>query len=91
MKLHVTDTAWGISRKDGSAGEKVVGNHVFDAKVGPLPEISHVKFEIKAVKENSIVLFLSEKTGCIELEKGKSYTHRPMSFDGGHYYTFTLE
>ena len=47
--------------------------------------------KIEEIKEDGIVLFLSERAGSVEIGLGKPYDYRPFSMDGGHYYKISLE
>ena len=94
MKLTIVDMGWGIDRRSGKYGENEVETVVFeDLKVGPLPPVGPAKhvFKIEEVEEGKIKIFLSERSGCINLAVGKSYDYRPFSMDGGHYYRLNLE
>ncbi|MBO4541468.1 MAG: hypothetical protein J5736_05790 [Bacilli bacterium] len=94
MELHIIDTSWGVDRRNGRYGESEAANVVFQKlKVGPLPPIGPARhvFKIEEIKENSIVLFLSERAGSVEISMGKPYDYRPLSMDGGHYYKIILE
>ena len=94
MKLRIIDTSWGIDRKTGERGESESANVVFeDLKVGDLPPVGPARhiFKIEEIKEDGIVLFLSKRSGSVEIGLGKPYDYRPFSMDGGHYYKISLE
>ena len=94
MKLRIIDYSWGIDRASGTRSEREVADVCFNVErpctlppVGPARKV----FEVKEVGENSLTIFLSEKSGAIVLEAGKPYEYRPVSFDGGHFYRLELE
>ena len=94
MKLHIVDYAWGIDRRNGTRGESEVANVVFEPlKVGALPPVGPARhvFRIEEIREDSVVLFLSEKAGTVEIKVGAPYEYRPLRFDGGHFYRIELE
>lgn len=94
MKLRIIDYSWGIDRRTGTKNESEVANVVFeDLKVGPLPPLGPARhvFRIEEIKEESVVVFLSERRGSAEVAKGKPFEYRPLSLDGGHFYRLELE
>ncbi len=94
MKLHIVDFSWGVNRRTGERSESEAANVVFeDLKVGALPPVGPTRhvFRIEEIREDSLVLFLSEKSGTVEIKLGEPYEYRPMSFDGGHFYRIELE
>lgn len=94
MVLHIIDIGWGISRKDGSLGEKEVARASFAlSSVGELPPMgpaNHV-FKVKELGEDYAVIECSAKREPARIGKGQTYIYRPLSLDGGHYYSLRLE
>ena len=93
MKIKIKDISWGINRITGAKQEQEVENIEFEAIIGKTVEIGPLKkvFSIKEINDNYIVVILNKNGAIVEIEKGNSYTYRPRSFDGGHYYIIEVE
>lgn len=92
MKLRIIDYSWGINRRTGERNESEAANVVFEnLEVGPLPPIGRQVFRIEKVLEDGVILFLSPRSGSVEIRKDKPYLYRPLSMDGGHFYKISIE
>ena len=90
MKLLIKDISWGIDRRNGNYGESEVENKTFDIKEGDVVAVGkgpvQKEFKILKVTDDMVVVELNSKGQKAEIAKGTKYIHRPISFDGGHYY-----
>lgn len=94
MKLQIVDIGWGIDRKSGTSSENEVCRITFESPtVGPLAPVGPARkvFSIVEVKDNSLVILLSQKQGKVEIKRGETYTYRPVFMDAGHYYLISVE
>lgn len=93
MTITITDTAWGINRITGDRSETVVDQKTMPAVVGSLDPIGPIRkvFEITDMRNDMLTVVLNPAGKTVTLAIGETYIYRPRAFDGGHFYTITVQ
>ena len=93
MKIRIIDTVWGINRMTGQRSERVVADETFELSLGTLPPIgtANKQFEVTNITDCDIALLVNQQGRTLTIPIGEPYVYRPMSLDGGHYYTITIQ